>query len=142
MSKTRHVIFTVLILGNIPVFLQAEPVEMRIETVASDASEKRGAATRIRELLEQQGLDAKTAEQKVAGLFVRPTTHQELQILSERLGGTPNLAQIETALTKRALFGRSIDLRSADHLIGLFQSATGRVPDTAQLAMLHAAAAS
>lgn len=138
MSKTRHVIFTVLILGNIPVMLQAHSAAPRIESVAA---EKRSAATRVRELLEAQGMESDAAQRKAEGLFVRPMTVQALQTLSTRLGGTPGVAQIESALARRALFDKQFDRSSVDQLIGLYQSASGKVPDADALEVLHAVAA-
>ena len=139
MRKNNTVIVVgILMLGNLTVALQASvPIDFVRENRAFSRVENTEA--RISRLLEERGLESQAAHQK-ARAFCQHSPHLNesgLRHLTQRLSGPLSPELLDAALTRRALFERSVDLTSADSLAALYQDATGMAPDERTLAVLH-----
>ena len=139
MRKNNTVIVVgILMLGNLAVALQASvPLDFVRESRTLVRVESTEA--RICRLLQKRGLESPAAHEK-AHAFLEQSLHltdSGLRHLTQRLGATLSPKMLDEALVRRALFGRSIDLTSAESLAALFQEATGTTPDDRTRSVLH-----
>ncbi|MDX1295836.1 MAG: hypothetical protein R3302_06205 [Sulfurimonadaceae bacterium] len=141
MLKTRTAfVITVLMVGNFAVSLQA--VEPRPLSKGIKPSKTKNVQETIATLLTDRGLESATAEKKAAALFSHTAQADlELHHLKQHLGTLLPSNELETVLTRRALFEQSIDLASVYSLTGLLHEVTGRAPDDATLKQLREVAA-
>ena len=130
-------VMTVLIVGNAAAALQAVTLPQPQER--HDAAPDIPASEHIAALLCERGLEPEAAEARSRQLFSGPVpTLSQLQRLSSALDGV-ELAMLEEALVKRALFSKPVDFGSTDTLVRLIQEATGRAVDDRTLSLLHEA---
>lgn len=129
--------FIVLLLGNTAFSLQYLPQSRSIPDTRQRSD--RSIHQHISTLLRARGLDEEIAKQKAIRLFINAESTIDTKL--RHLQAHPALAiksdAIDDALTKRALFGRSLDLDSYDALVRFVQEVKRRPLDDEALTAIR-----